>query len=394
MIEPDDFGFTGITALARVPGFTRAGSHAPFWKRWNEAVWANEPDLVPRAPRDADLTDDSADHQFESVRHTRIGCALTLPRDRATPIRAGLVALHGYESPPRLGVSRDSWQALADRGAAVLTIRVRGYAGSSQDTPALNAHVAERGGGEHARGGAAWITHGLCDSEPSGQGGVGADWVLPLAVADVVNACRALRRWMARRPGSPRTLMLHGESFGGGLAVLATSALLQRDPIDRLVIALPSLGDWPWRLDEAQRRCVSGTARHVLELIKARRDREERILEHLRLCDAAVHARRVRCPVLAKLALRDDTVPAPAAAGVFNEIASAPGEKLRVVTRYGHFDGGISDARRHVLFDRLAAEFLDPTRTATEALARCDAMLAARTEANGRGADGDHGATP
>ena len=45
---------------------------------------------------------------------------------------------------------------------------------------------------------------------------------------------------------------------------------------------------------------------------------------------------------------------------MFNALGSSPGAKWRYVTRFGHFDGGLGDLRRHAAFDRLAAEFLDP----------------------------------
>jgi hypothetical protein len=58
--------------------------------------------------------------------------------------------------------------------------------------------------------------------------------------------------------------------------------------------------------------------------------------------------------------MRDDVVPAPAAAAVFNALGSDPGCKWRFVVKRGHADGGIADARRHALFDRLVREFLGP----------------------------------
>jgi hypothetical protein len=52
-------------------------------------------------------------------------------------------------------------------------------------------------------------------------------WVYAGAVADVFQACRALRWWLvdARRRPRGASVFLHGESFGGGLAVPAAAKL-------------------------------------------------------------------------------------------------------------------------------------------------------------------------
>jgi cephalosporin-C deacetylase-like acetyl esterase len=110
----------------------------------------------------------------------------------------------------------------------------------------------------------------------------------------------------------------------------------------------------------------------VRRFIDDHADRRAGVYELLRLHDAAIHARRVRCPALCKLALRDEVVPAPAAASVFNALGTDPGRKWRHVTRYGHFDGGIADGRRHAAFERLVVEFLDPGREPDETMAELD----------------------
>jgi hypothetical protein len=53
-------------------------------------------------------------------------------------------------------------------------------------------------------------------------------------------------------------------------------------------------------------------------------------------------------------------VPAPSAAAVFNALGTPRALKWRYVVRYGHFEGGIRDARAHARFERLAERFLDP----------------------------------
>ena len=97
------------------------------------------------------------------------------------------------------------------------------------------------------------------------------------------------------------------------------------------------------------------------------------LLSKLLLFDATLHARNVRCPVLSKLARIDDTVPAPSAAAIHNSIASQ--RKWRFETKYGHYDGGISDLRRHALFERIHPRFADPAREPEEIMEEMEDKL-------------------
>jgi cephalosporin-C deacetylase-like acetyl esterase len=292
----------------------------------------------------------------------RIGCALQMPQG---PTRAGLVALHGYGDVPTLAHSAAGWEPLVDRGVAVLTVRVRGYPGSRLDA----AHLA---GASDRAGGGRWITVGL--DRPVTENGCGTEWSFSYAVADAVNAVRALRAELdrpAQSGGHGTPIYLHGESFGGALAVIAASILADRDEIARLAIGVPGMGDWAWRLSEPD-RCGLGSGTLIRQRLDATRDRAD-LCHVLRAFDAAIHARRVRCPVLCKLAFRDEVVPAPAAAAVFNALGADPGQKWRHTTRYGHFDGGLSDLRRHADFQRKVMAFLDPGSEPAEGLASLDA---------------------
>ncbi len=326
---PDDFGLSPVETLAHVADLSIPSGFGPFWQTFAERVAAAEPVLRP-ATRD-DLLVAGAEgvtHVFESVRGVRIGARLIEPE--AGPPTGVVLTTHGYECDEPVD-DNSPW-----RGGrlAVLKVRVRGFPGSQMDT---GPTAAPRGG---------WIVHGLTDP---------AAWILPLAVADVVNAFRALRRQF----GAGMPISLHGESFGGGLAVIAAAQLTPRDPPHRLAIGVPSLGDWPWRLRRA-RDARNGLGGEVNAFVKAHPSHAERIGQTLRLCDAALHARRVLCPVLGKLAQRDEVVPAPSAAAIYNALGTSPGGKRRFVTRLGHFDGGIADVRLHAHFERLAGEFLDP----------------------------------
>lgn len=349
MTEPDDFGLSAIQTLARVGDPARSPRHVAFWKAWSAAVASHEPRLSLRGMAGEDPSDLSATHEFESCRHVRIGCTLLEPA-RGKP-RAGLVVLHGYSGVPHLAQEAQDWRELADRGVAVLIIRVRGYPGSQAEVPRLVSHAQapERGGG-------LWITHGL--ESPITDSGYGTDWVFSYAAADAANACRALRAAIWGRP-----VFMYGQSLGAALAIVAASYLGERDEIGRMVLGTPTMGDWPWRLAQPEERFragARGAGGLVRRYISDYPNLEEGVAATLRVFDTVIHARRVGCPVLCKLAIRDEVVPAPAAAAVFNALGTPPGLKWRYVTRYGHFDGGIADGRRHALFNRLAVEFLDP----------------------------------
>ncbi len=338
---PDDFGLSPLATLAHVGSRRPVTSHFTFWKGWGDAVFASRPRLWPASG--ADHSDPTATHQFTSLRSVRIGATLLEPPP-GTPVRAGVVTTHGYGRPATLSAQAERWEALAATGVAVLLVRVRGFPGSQSDTGDLMASPL------------GWITHGL-EVPVQAASGV-CDWVLSGAVADVVNACRAMADWLRGRG----PVLLHGESLGGGLAVLAGAQLAGRLDIARIAIGLPSLGDWLWRLAQGSRPlpAVGSIGADVAKFLVAHAGIEAQAAATLRLFDAVVHAHMVRCPVLCKLALRDDVVPAPAAAAVFNAIASAPGCKRRFVTACGHFDGGLADGRRHARFEQLVDEFLDP----------------------------------
>jgi cephalosporin-C deacetylase-like acetyl esterase len=259
--------------------------------------------------------------------------------------RAGLVVLHGYANVPTLEQSSRDWAPMAQRGLAVLIIRVRGYPGSRADAGYLADPVA---------GLRDWITHGL--DTPISDRGFGSEWSLSFAAADAMNAHRALRAFLGAAP-----IFMHGESLGAALAILAASQLADIDEPARLALALPSMGDWPWRLARPEGERTGGAGELIRRFIADFRELESDISNTLRVFDTVIHARRIHCPVLCKLALRDEVVPAPTAAAVFNALGSDTGLKWRYVVRYGHFDGGIADMRRHALFDRLMMDFLDPS---------------------------------
>jgi len=326
--EPTDFSMTTISTLSYVADPTLSRQHGPFWSAWDSKIRMLSPRLTEYSGDASASGDPGVTHTLTSMGDVTIGARLLMPEGVVKP--AGVVVmLHGYEPAPL-----DDANPWAAAGIAALQLRVRGFAGSWFETGDLKG--SESG----------WFCHGLLDL---------ATWTLPGAVADVVCACRALRE----RFGAETPIMLHGESFGGGLATLSAARLSGTGLIDRIAVGLPSMGAWRWRLAH-QRRGGMGISAEVMDWINLHRDREPEIVQNLTVCDAAIHARRVRIPALFKLAERDDVVPAPAAAAVYNALGTDAGLKHREIVRLGHFDGGIADGRRHAHWNRLATAFLDP----------------------------------
>ncbi len=364
--EPDDFGHSAVQTLARVGDPSPAREHSVFWSHWLGEIDGIDPVLGERSAGatgvcEPDPTDESCTHAFESVGlnpsddglqtagRARIGCRVVLPPD-GVPVRAGLVSTHGYGASLAAAERDETFRRVLGNGVAVLNIRVRGFRGSRLDTGDLQTPRAP---------GLGWITVGLDEPDPAPQSTM--RWVYPQAVADVFQGCRVFRRWTAERAGRDVPLFLHGESFGGGLAVPAAAKLegrgYERARVDRLVLALPTMGDWPWRLAHPADAGAGGEIRRLLERSP---ELDELIRTRLRLLDSVVMAGRIRRPVLCKLAERDEVVPAPTAAAVFNGLRVDPGLKWRFVVPHGHAETGLPNARRHAEFERCVADFLNP----------------------------------
>lgn len=337
MALPSDFGLSPSETLAHTARTTRPPGFSLFWDRFVRQITGAPASLQPV---DAPTARGGAGaqgvtHVFASAGGTRIGCRVTMPKGGAAP-PAMVVSSHGYHVEPGEPLCDDDpWSG---RGLGVLKLRVRGYPGSQFDTGDLTA----------AEGG--YIAVGL---------GLGEEWIMGQAVADVINGVRAARSLVGR--GVP--IMLHGESFGGGLAVLAASLLTNIDPVARLALGLPTFGDWAWRLEHPTEMGAGAEMRRFFE---SNPDSARVIRDVLPLFDAVVHAHRVVCPTVCKLALRDEVVPAPTAAAVFNALGTDPGQKWRFIVERGHAHhmegeaGAVPDLRRHAMFERLAGAFLDP----------------------------------
>ncbi|GAB4553919.1 MAG: acetylxylan esterase [Phycisphaerales bacterium] len=327
----DDFGLDPGATLAHVgdptppPGFTQ------FWSAWVARLSSVTPAMTAPTPdEEAACGAPGVTHLIRSTGGVRVGARLTEPTGTPSGV---VITLHGYHVDPQdeLRIGR-GW---VERGMAVLDLRVRGYPGSMLDVGDRTVH---EGG---------YITFGLGDPW---------DWTVQGAVADVLCSVRALRA----RYGEATPVMLHGESFGGGLGVIAASVGRDIAPIARLAIGLPTFGDWRWRL---QVRAGAGSGGEILRHLDAHPEESQRVRACLAMFDAVVHARRVQCPCIFKLAQRDEVVPAPSAAAIYNALGVGPGEKWRFLVGTGHApmeEAGMEDVRRHAMFEKVTDAFLDP----------------------------------
>lgn len=348
MNEPDDFGLDAVGTLAHVGEVTPSRWHSAFWRAWRKMLDACEPELdrlpspEPQGPT----------HVVLGVGGVRLFCVVLEPTESA---RAVLITSHGYDGPGDLCDAARAWEPLVERGVRVVQVALRGFAPSDIDTGPMRD--PDTGG---------WISRGLPPAPDTAEELLA--WSYAQAAGDLAIVARA-----ARLPGRP--LFLHGESFGGGLAtaVAGTGAV----EVARLVLGVPTMGDWPWRLCQAP--AGGGLAGEVARFMIANARHEEAIAETLRAVDSVVLARSVGCPTLCKLALRDDVVPAPSAAAIYNALGTPASSCARFVVPYGHFDGGIASDRRHALFRRMAIEFLDPSLEPTDVIDRWQGVLTSGT---------------
>ncbi|MEZ6233086.1 MAG: acetylxylan esterase [Phycisphaerales bacterium] len=333
MVEPDDFGMSAAETLARVASVSMPGWAASLWQHWQQQVKAAPCRLNEFRGRSPDASDASATHWVESVGHVRLGCRVVEPR-RGAAVRGGLVTLHGYVPGMPLSGEEDEWQGLADRGVLVVAMRVRGFAGSRIDCGDYTGSD-----GAEANG---WISRGLATEVRKGADAM--DFVLAQGIADVVCVLRAVRHELTQRAGAAAPLMLHGPSFGGGLAVLAAAqgSLLNGSAVrvDRLVVEHPSLGDWAWRLGMGERAARAGIGADVWGTM-----RERWPIGRGDGPDAGGirrgQARADMCSHPAWRCWRRGTRRCPqSAAAIVNGLSTDPGHRWRFLTPYGHSTAG------------------------------------------------------
>ncbi|MEO1129738.1 MAG: acetylxylan esterase [Planctomycetota bacterium] len=350
--SPDDFGLSPEATLAEVGSSVLPPGFMQFFDGWLASL-RDETARFEEADGDALLRAGAPGitHTLASHGGVHVGCHVARPAGEPTGV---VVTTHGYGVAPGDPLSDDGrWTS---RGMITIRLRARGFPGSQMDVGDLTG----RSGG--------YIVQGIESLET---------WVLTGAVADLINTVRAARAMVG--PGVP--ICMHGESFGGGIAILAASLLQDFEPVTRLAIALPTFGHWAWRHEHP---IDAGSGADIRRRLESGSVDVKEVMHSLRLLDTVVHAARVHCPTVAKLALRDEIVPAPTAAAVYNALGSDPGKKWRFIVRFGHHidaDMPMADLRRHAMFEQLSAAFLDPSEDIDALMDRWDPVLIEGTEA-------------
>lgn len=314
--SPEDYGLTAEQTLSHAVTTNPPDDFDSFWSTVQEEV------MTLPSSWQGSLSETVNEVVIPSLRSIRVVARVSMPEKTPAGV---VVTTHGSACEDGFTDDPEPW-AINDQ--VTIRLRIRGYPPSTLDVADSRNE---------------WILQGIESAEA---------WILRGAVADVIQACRCARRQF----GDHLPISLHGESLGGGLAILAASQLQNLAfPVSRLAIGLPTFGDWAWREDHY----CNGSGGLVQTLLAAYREEPyEQLVQTLALFDTALHARTITCPVICKLAHRDDTVPAPSAAAVYNAIASE--RKWHFDTRYGHFDGGLANTRRHLHFEQLQVAFLNP----------------------------------
>lgn len=240
----------------------------------------------------------------------RIGGWLLKPREE--PVRRGVVAIHGYG-----GRSAPDF-SLPVKEAAVIFPCCTGLPARGTDSRIPSE------GQRH-------VLHGISDSRT---------YLHRFCVMDVWRAASVL---LEAVPECAGRLDLLGESFGGGIGVMA---LPWDQRFHSAHVAVPSFGHHPLRFGLP----CTGAGEAVRQWLP---DHPETPAV-LRYFDAATAATHVRIPVHVAAALFDPSVPPAGQFAVFNALA---GTKSLTILRAGHFlhEGEEAEGRR--LFRRLEEFF-------------------------------------
>lgn len=123
--------------------------------------------------------------------------------------------------------------------------------------------------------------------------------VLRGAVADYMRACQV---GAVLFEGRTRRTVLHGQSFSGGLALMAEAT---RPTADFLALGVPTFG---WH--EGRHRLVrNGSATETRGYIHARPSQRDLVMRTLSYFDSMNFAPLIRCPVIAGFGRQDEVVP-------------------------------------------------------------------------------------
>lgn len=275
---------------------------AAYWRA--RAAVARRLDPAPRlGPPSAHGDHVVHDVEFTSTGGVHIGGWLVRPAHG--PVTRGLVVGHGYGGRTAPDFDR------AFPETAVLFPCLRGLSRSAR--PGLSSDPM-------------WhVLHDIQDRDA---------YVLGGCVEDLWTAISAL---LALFPELPAHIGLSGESFGGGIAALATP---WDERIARTELVLPTFGH------HALRRTLSmtGSGAAITRFAEA----HPQVMATLAWFDAAVAARFIEVPVLAGLALFDPAVPPPGQFAIYNALTK---NKRLVTFDAGHFSYPDEAAQRRRLLD-------------------------------------------
>jgi len=233
---------------------------------------------------------------------TPIHSWLLLPKTTTGPFPC-LVHFDGYGGNRGFPYEFLSWLGL---GCAVLSVDLREQSGST-------------GTKAHFSSGAfpSVISKGLLDKNEYYYRAVYLDCVQAL---DVIARCPEL---------DSNRIILEGGSQGGALSLIV--AALDSRPW-RVMADVPSMSQIEERV-----RCSQGAFEWVTAYLKLYPQHTEQVLSTLSYFDTMNFADRIRCPVLASVALQDQTAPARLFQATYNRITSP---KTQVIYPYNGHEGG------------------------------------------------------
>lgn len=254
---------TFAPALTRPPDFDR------FWAATLRELDAIDPDVEPHStlvdPSNLELHVLS----FRSLGGARVSMYLVCWRDgRPRPL---VVHAHGYrDDGPEIQMQ---W---ARGGLNVAGIDIRGYGRSRAACPRQSPF--------------GWVLTGLSSPETA---------VLRGAVCDFLRAVGLAKQ---RLDGHLVRTIVHGQSFAGGLAVMAEAV---RPQGDLLALAVPTLGWAEGRLFFVK----GGSGIEIARYVDTFPECAEDVMATLRYFDPINFAGMVRCPTIVGVGLVDSITP-------------------------------------------------------------------------------------
>lgn len=294
-------GNTGVPRAAPHNYVTRATRPADFDDFWQSVVEQErkiplKPEVVPDRLRS---TVDVAVYQvfYDSLDNVRVAAWYCVPKKRTSSL-PGLLYSPGYLSDPPI---QKEW---ARRGYAVLTVAPRGKVRSrAQFDPGYPG----------------LLTQNITDRNTYSYRGF------------YVDAWRGVDFLRSRREVDNNRIGAIGSSQGGGLTITAAA---MRPEIKAAVAGAPYLVGF---VD-----CIQLTHTYPYEEIndylRLHPDSRDVVLKTLSYFDGINFARRIECPIILNIGLRDNVCPPETGYAVFNSIRSSE-KRLYPYTDHGHDAG-------------------------------------------------------